>query len=190
MPSEHRHQMPREQSDLLDVFRGKPARSSGARAVSRPVADRRKGEVVVSRRQIALGGAVTGLLVLLAFMGGTAVGRHRGAGVPLANRPAAAPPATPVYQFRSKELSRLSAEGGDLQTRALQSFTSAFPRLAQGLSVIPAEDAKGKVKPGVFRLMVRGFPNRTEATQWLFQVKGWQVEGFAPFEDSRPEPAP
>jgi hypothetical protein len=183
--------MTREQSDLLDVFRGKPARSGGARAVSRPAADRRRGEVVLTRTQVALGGAVTGLLVLLAFMGGTAVGRQRGRDIALVREkvPGTAARAA-TYQFRSKEMSRLAADGGDLQALAVASFRSAFAGLAPGLSVIPAEDAKGRVRPNMFRLLVRGFQNRADATNWLFQVKAWNVHGQFPFEDSRPEPAP
>jgi hypothetical protein len=181
--------MSREPSDLLDVFRGRPARSRGARAVSRPLVDRKGGEVLLSRRQVLLGGAALGLLVLLAFVGGTAVGRGRRDGVAMANVPKSGPAAT-VYQFRSRELSRLSAEGGDAQADALESFRRAFPDLAPGVFAVRAEDARGREKPGAFRLLVRGFADRKQATSWLFHVKGWQVGGTLPFEDSRPEPAP
>jgi hypothetical protein len=183
--------MTREQSDLLDVFRGKPARTGGARAVSRGSGERRRGEVVLSRAQVTLGGAVAGLLVLLAFMGGTAVGRHRTHDVALVREKDASSGArAPAYQFRSREMSRLAPDGSDLLSQSVDSFRSTYGSLAPGLSVIPAEDAKGHTKPNMFRLLVRGFQSRNDANNWLFQVKAWNVLGQYPFEFSVAEPVP
>lgn len=179
--------MPRQSTDLLDMFRTKSARAgSGARAVSRPTAGEGK-VIVLGRRQILLGGSVLALFVALAFVAGVAVGRSKGPASDVTLVKPAQRPSVPssVWMLRSRAMPRLGMGAENLEQKAIESFGERFPKLAPFLSSIPVDDGKGKVVAGQFALVLKGFETRKMADDWRMSLSVWEIEGFLPFEASR-----
>ena len=185
--------MARPTSDLLDLFGRKSAGGGGggARAVSKgraPDAPRHGG----SARQRLLLGAAGSLALVLAFVGGVAIGQGR-RGVSLVNpgAGAAATPARDTWILRGKSLPRIAGVGADnLEKRALAHFSARFPELVTFLTSTAVEEAKGRFAPGMFRLVVRGFPDEKSAIEWSRHLAAETVGEYRPFQDCRPEKAP
>lgn len=185
--------MARPTSDLLDLFGRRNAGGSGggARAVSKGRApDAPKSPW--SGRQKLLAGAAGSLALVLAFVGGLAVGQGK-RGVGLVNPGAGTTAATvrDTWILRGRALPRIAGVGADnLEKRALAHFASRFPELVTFLTSTAVEEAKGKFAPGMFRLVVRGFPDEKSASEWARHLGAETVGEYRPFQDCRPEKAP
>lgn len=184
--------MPRPTSDLLDLFGRRSG--GGARAVSKGRApDAPRATAPSGTRQRVLLGSAAVLALVLAFVGGVAVGQGK-KGVGLVNpaaKDASAAPARDTWILRGRTLPRIAGVGVDnLEKRALAHFAARFPELVTFLSSAPVEESKGKFLPGMFRLVVRGFPDEKSATEWARHLGAEQVGEFRPFQDCRPEKAP
>jgi hypothetical protein len=76
----------------------------------------------------------------------------------------------------------------NLEEKAVRSFSAKFPALVPHLISVPVEDSKGRAVPGQFALMLR-FESKKSADGWRLDLAVWEVEGYLPFEGSRPFPA-
>lgn len=185
--------MSRSSTDLLDFFGKRSGKAQGARAVSRPVAGARAPVVAWSGRQAALAGATALLLLALAFVGGVAVGQGRkpAADGKVALVRGAGEPERDVWMLRGRPLMRIQNGAVDnYEIRALAAFRSRFPDLVPFLSATGVEDGRGRMVPGQFRLVIRGFQSEASATAWAKVLATATVGEHQPFKDCRPEKAP
>jgi hypothetical protein len=186
--AEDRLRVSRPSTDLLDVFgrrRSGPAASS-ARAVSRPRAASH-ASFEVTRRQALLCGCAALLLLVLAFVGGLAVGRARGPGVASPELARTATPARETWILRGRSLPRLGVGADNLEKRALEQISANHPELVPFLAAVPVEEGQGRVNKFHFRLIVRGFDSEAKANDWARTLARERVGEHYPFHDSRPE---
>jgi len=157
--------------------------------VSTPMRDGGDPVVTLSRRLAVLLAAGAVLTTALAFVGGMAVGRSK--------RPTGdgAPVPTPIVRMptwilRGAALNRISNMSLSLEDRALAAIRARHPQLAPFVASSPVEASRGRVVPGQFRLIVRGFTSEASATAWAKALSAERVDEAFPFRDCRPERAP
>ncbi len=175
-------------TDLLDIFNSRPKRGSNpARATTRS----RESHGGSSggppgRGRLLLGGTVVVLLLALSFTAGVGVGRARR--VPTGPALVAPGPSAPreSWGMRSKALPKLTAKADSLQGRSLADLYRRWPDLQGRIYVSEVLD-KSQKPTGQFRLLIKDYETRDEALAQLSDLALWQIDGFMPFDNCRPE---
>jgi hypothetical protein len=176
--------MNRKGSDLLDVFRSSPRRSSGEG--SRGGGGGEGRTLTLGRRHLLVVGAGGVLLVVLAFVAGIGIGRggsRKGAG---ADVPLARPGAARTWRLPGAALPRIGPRAEEVPPLVRAALERDWPQLVGHYRIEDVPSGPGK--PPRVRFTVVGIRNREEAEKWQVSLLGWFVAGHVPFEHARPEP--
>lgn len=180
--------MDRQSTDLLDFFGSKGTKKSGGARARASSPREPRGSFVLGRVHVLLGAAGLVVLMLLSFVFGLSVGRRKAVagGVTLAV-PAKPTPVARPWVIRSRNLPRVGSGAEALVEVARAAFERKFPDLARHLDTQQVYDKKGKIDPGMFRLVIRDFPSREAAESWCNDLYVWVVGDYVPFGGARAE---
>lgn len=179
--------MDRQSTDLLDFFGSKGTKKAGGARARASSPREPRGAFVLGRVHVLLGTAGLVVLLLLSFVFGLAVGRRKAAAAGGVTLVAKAPPVVRPWVLRSRSLPRVGSGAEALVEVARAGFARTFPNLAPYLDTQQVYDKKGKLDPGMFRLVIRGFPSRDAAESWCNDLYVWSVGDYVPFGGARPE---
>ncbi len=176
--------MDRQSTDLLDFFGSKGTKKAGGARARASSPREPRGSFVFGRVHVLLGAAGVVVLMLLSFVFGLSVGRRKAAPgeVTLVAKAVPRP-----WTIRSRNLPRVGSGAEALVEVARAEFARAFPVLAPHIDTQQVYDRKGKLDPGMFRLVIRGFPSRDAAESWCNDLYVWSVGDYVPFVGARPE---
>ena len=177
--------MNRKGSDLLDVFRSAPRKSSGEgpRSGGGGGGGGSGRTWTLGRRHLLVVGAGATLVVVLAFVAGIGIGRGKGraSGVPLAGAAAAR-----TWRLPGAALPRIGTNAQQVVPLVKASLERDWPQLIGHYTV--QDVASAPPKAARFRIVVFGIRDRDEAERWQALLTAWYVGGHFPFEHTRPEP--